>query len=115
VVQYFPRAGAVQASAKLVYGNDSKDAAPADGLVIQPSSDFRPYKILAETEIASWLIAAITALATGLTMFYFKGTSWGTYQDYLTMLLWGMGVDQGKNFLQALQANSAPSTGQTAH
>ncbi len=115
VVQYFPRAGNVQVSVELVYGNDSTSVGPRSGPAIYPSSDFRPYQILAETEIASWLIAALTALATGLTMFYFKGTSWGTYQDYLTMLLWGMGVDQGKNFLQALQANSAPSTGQTTH
>jgi hypothetical protein len=33
--------------------------------------------ILAGTEIATWLIAVITARATGLTMFYFKGTAWG--------------------------------------
>ena len=115
VVQYFPRAGRVHAAVKMVYENEPKDIGPAAGPVIYPSSDFQPYKILEGTETASWLIAAITALATGLTMFYFKGTSWGTYQDYLTMLLWGMGVDQGKNFLQALQANSAPSGGQTAH
>ena len=115
VVQYFPRAGTVQASVKLVYRNDPMEIRPADGPTIYPSSDFQPYKILAGTEIASWLVSVITALATGLSMFYFKGTSWGTYQDYLTLLLWGMGVDQGKNFLQALQANSAPSANQTAH
>jgi hypothetical protein len=53
------------------------------------------------------VIASIVAIATGLSTFYFKGTSWGTFQDYLTLLVWGIGVDQGKNFLQALQTFSA--------
>jgi hypothetical protein len=110
VVQYFPLPGAVSASVTLRYGNDSKPIHASDQAFIYPSSDFQPYKILAGTEVVSWVISAITAVATGLSMFYFKGTSWGTYQDYLTMFLWGMGVDQGKTFLQALQANSPPSS-----
>jgi hypothetical protein len=104
VVQYFPRPGQVQASVKLVYQSDSKELGPVPGPLINASSDFASYKIVAGTEVVSWVIAGLVAIATGLSMFYYKGTSWGSHQDYLTLLLWGIGVDQGKNFLQAMQA-----------
>jgi hypothetical protein len=76
-------------------------------MIISPSSDFQPYKILEGAEILSGIISVITAIVTGLSMYYFKNASWGTYQDYLTLVLWGMGVDQGKTFVQALKANSS--------
>ena len=66
----------------------------------------------------SWAIAAgLAAVVTGLSMFYFKGSTWGSYQDYLSLFLWGAGVDQVKTFLQSLQASSttgaiAPAAGQ---
>jgi hypothetical protein len=107
VVQYFPRPGQTTVSVKLVYGNEAKELPAIPGRIIRPSTDFQPYKTLARAEFASWVIAAMVAIATGLTMFYFKGTSWGTFQDYLTLFLCGIGVDQGKNFLQALQTYSA--------
>ena len=58
----------------------------------------------------SWAIAAGLAVVTGLSMFYFKGSTWGSYQDYLSLFLWGAGVDQGKTFLQSLQASSTTGT-----
>ncbi len=115
IVQYFPQAGKVSAKVTLKYGADTKPIQASDPLSISPSSDFQPYKILAGAEILSWMISAVTAVVTGLSMYYFKGTSWGTYQDYLTLVLWGMGVDQGKTFVQALQANSPPSIASTSH
>ena len=48
--------------------------------------------------MTSWALAALVALATGLSTLYFKGTSWGSFQDYVTMFLGGVGVDQGLAF-----------------
>jgi hypothetical protein len=112
VVAYFHRRGKTTVSVKLGYNKDedAKVVAESPGPTIKASSDFQPYNILAWTEFTSWVIAALVAIATGLTMFYFKGTYWGTIQDYLTLFLWGIGVDQGKNFLQALQTYSAQPT-----
>jgi hypothetical protein len=110
VVQYFPEPCKVSVSVTLVYENETGAKVTADEkLPIVKSSDFEGFQILKGTGFASWAIAAIVAIATGLSMFYYKGTSWGTYQDYLTLFLWGVGVDQGKNFLQALQAYSGQS------
>jgi hypothetical protein len=107
VVQYFPRQGTTRVSVELEYVGKPIPVPAVDGPRINKSSDYSALGILAGAEVAGWVIASIVAIATGLSTFYFKGTSWGTFQDYLTLLVWGIGVDQGKNFLQALQTFSA--------
>jgi len=125
IVRYFQRPGEVNVSVKLHYLESPLQITTTEDRVTQrrdaqtlrihASSDFGILNILFGTEFISWFIAAITAVASGLAMFYYKETSWGTYQDYLTLALWGIGLDQGKNFLQALQAFSPqapdPTTG----
>jgi hypothetical protein len=107
VVHYFDRSGSGRVSVRPLYFNESgKEVTANQPLSISASPDFRWYNILAGAEIAAWLIAAIVAIATGLLIYYYKGTSWGTWQDYLTLFIWGVGVDQGKNFLQYLGAFS---------
>jgi len=56
------------------------------------------FRIDERSTVTSWALAALVALATGLSTLYFKGTSWGSFQDYVTMFLWGVGVDQGLAF-----------------
>ena len=115
LAQYFPRPGRLRVSVKLVYGREFKDVAQTDGPTIQSSSDFTAYKILAGAEIWSWMLGAMVAIGTGLSTYYFKGTAWGSFNDYLTMFLWGMGIDQGKSFLQALQAPTPASSPPAGH
>jgi hypothetical protein len=110
VVQYFPRPGTTRVAVELVYEGLPIPVQASDGPRINKSSDYSALKILAGADVAGWVIAGIVAIATGLSTFYYKGTSWGTFQDYLTLLLWGVGVDQGKNFLQALQTFSPTSS-----
>jgi hypothetical protein len=58
-------------------------------------------------------MAAIFALVSGLLTFYYKNPVFGSMQDYLTLFLWGVGVDQTKNFLQSIQSSSqATKTGE---
>jgi hypothetical protein len=70
---------------------------------VKDSDDFRFLSAFQRVEFVSWGIAAATAIASGLGMFYVKNAGFGSFQDYLTLFLWGLGVDQGKNFVQALQ------------
>jgi hypothetical protein len=110
VVQYVPRAATVTVEVKITNANsETITVGTMDGgpLVIAASSDFGTFRGLAKVEKISWALAAIVAVVTGLSMFYFKVSTFGSFQDYLTLFLWGAGVDSGKNFLQALQSYSA--------
>lgn len=113
VVQYFPRAGNV--TAKVMITNAAGESLELENMdlsrgsmAIIASPDFGIFRGLANVEKISWALSAAVAIVTGLSMFYFKGSTFGSFQDYLTLFLWGAGVDQGKNFLQALQGYSAP-------
>jgi hypothetical protein len=110
VVQYVPRSGQLKARVRIQNGRDYIDIPaaniPPKELSIAPSPDFGAYGGLAKVEMVSWAMAALIAVVTGLSTFYFKGPTFGSFQDYLTLFLWGAGVDQGKNFLQVLQTYS---------
>lgn len=113
IAQYAPRAGKFTAQVRILNSNGDRVEIPESnmdptGLEIARSSDFGIFRGLAEVEITSWLLAAVIAIVTGLSMFYFKGPTFGSFQDYVSLFLWGAGVDQGKNFLQAIQAYSVP-------
>jgi hypothetical protein len=107
VVQYFPRRGTIKASVTLSYTGDPIEVSEPSGTEVSDSSDFGLLSAFEGVEYISWAIAAAVALATGLSTYYFKNPTFGSYQDYLTLMLWGVGMDQGKNFLQALQAVSS--------
>ena len=81
---------------------------------ISDSSDFKPYRSFELVEVASWLIAAAAAIVTGLSTFYFKGQAFGSFQDYLSLAVWGAGVDQTKNFVQNLQVFSTTPPASTS-
>lgn len=116
VVQYFPRRGKVNVQVTMSYAGDPISLELRSGPVIRDSSEFGMLKAFEGVEYVSWAIAAAVALATGLSTYYFKNPTFGSYQDYLTLMLWGVGMDQGKNFLQALQSVSGQSTSaQTPH
>ncbi len=110
VVQYVPRSGRLTAKVEVKNVDDSFEvpaaSLPLKALSIAPSSDFGTFKGLAHVEKISWAMAALIAVVTGLSTFYFKGPTFGSFQDYLSLFLWGAGVDQGKNFLQVLQTYS---------
>jgi hypothetical protein len=47
-------------------------------------------------------IAAMFAIISGLGTYYFTAPAFGSVTDYVTLFLWGAGIDQTKNFLQHL-------------
>jgi hypothetical protein len=106
VVQYAPRGGALSTSVRIQKYGETVDV-PAAELAIAGSSDFGTFRGLAKVEVISWVLAAGVAIVTGLSMFYLKSPTFGSFQDYLALFLWGAGVDQGKNFVQTLQAYSS--------
>ena len=109
VTQYFPHRGRVQVSAVLTYGGETIKVDPVQGPTIGETIDFGMFRAFAQIEYVSWGVAGVVALVTGLSSLYFKSGTFGSIQDYLLLFLWGIGADQGKNLLQALQAYSPSS------
>jgi len=119
LAQYFPQSGEVTVEAQLRYKLESapqKAHPPAarSPMSIGESTNFKGFKIRAWAEAISWLIAAILAIPSGLLMFYFQQSSWGTLKDYLVLFLWGVGVEQGKNFVTLLGSYSPSPASPTA-
>ena len=104
VIQYFPGAASVTVSVQLFYeGHEGHKIVAGHVVNVKESDDFRFLSAFQHVEFVSLGIAAATAIVSGLAMFYVKNAGFGSFQDYLTLFLWGLGVDQGKNFVQALQ------------
>jgi hypothetical protein len=108
VTQYFPQAGSVKTSVTLEYEGETVSVDFPDEIPIRDSSDFRIRNGFEKVEWLSWGIAAALAIVSAILMFYVKNPGFGSFQDYVTLFLWGAGVDQTKNFAQSLTATSTP-------
>lgn len=93
-------------SVVLTYAGETSKVDAAPGPTIGETRDFGMFRAFAYIEYVSWGTAFLVALVSGLSMQYFKRGAFGSTQDYLLLFLWGVGTDQGKNLLQALQAYS---------
>jgi hypothetical protein len=113
VVQYFPCGGQLRVQVDLHYYGQPRTGLHHEGLAIQNSSEFGFLSMFEKAEVISWLIAVSAAIATGLSTFYFKGPAFGSFQDYLSLFVWGAGIDQTKNFVQNIQASSTVPPSQT--
>jgi hypothetical protein len=101
VMQYFPHAGQVVVSVVLEFLGEQHPVKESKSLAIERSTDFSVMKGFEGAELVSWGIALVIAIASGLSIYYVGAAGWGTFKDYLTLFLWGAGVEQGKNFLQS--------------
>jgi hypothetical protein len=102
VMQFFPSGGKrVSASVELMFLGDQKEVSSTKPLVIGHSRDFGRMKIFEHAELLSWAIALVLAIFSGLSIYYVSATGWGSFKDYLTLFLWGAGMETGKTFIQA--------------
>jgi hypothetical protein len=104
VMQYFPQAGQVKVSTVLSFRGDSVTVESKEPLEITRSREFSILKGFEQAELLAWSIATAIAIGSGLLIYYFNATGWGSFKDYLTLFIWGAGADQGKNFLQSTVA-----------
>ena len=70
---------------------------------IVKSDDFRIWQIFETADVLSFMLVMITSVVSGVGL-YALAPTFGTFKDYLTLFTWGAGLDQGKNFVQALAA-----------
>jgi hypothetical protein len=105
--------GMLSVSAKVLcdtpLGEDEKTVDVAT-VPIAKSSEFKIFQHLERAEALSLVFAGSFAIISGLLTFYYKNPTFGSFQDYLMLFLWGVGVDQTKNFLQIMQSTKPDST-----
>lgn len=76
-----------------------------DGKLVKVGSDWaftRMLKGLMHMEVLALLIASAVAVFTGLKTYYVDSDTFGSLKDYIVLALWGIGFDQGKNFLGSI-------------
>lgn len=105
-MQYAPEAGALAVSVAIQRGAETVQSSLKGPISIAPSSEFYFWEGFEATEAASLGLAAVVGIASGLGAYYANNASFGSFHDYLALFTWGVGAEQGKNFLQALQSYS---------
>ena len=78
----------------------------ANPIVIAKSSEFRAWKITGSADLLAFALAGIAAIVSGLAIYGKAPTFGSSMQDYIALFTWGAGIDQGKNFIQALTSNT---------
>jgi hypothetical protein len=115
VTQYAPEAGqiilkevSIQYASKpkpISLKSQAKDNSKEPGglwtVNVVKSSDFRIWRIAESADYIALFVAVIAGIATGLLL-YMQNPIFGSLKDYLQLFMWGAGIDQGKNFIQAL-------------
>jgi|GEM_PF-3414513 len=117
IVQFIPKRSEIDYQVTVCYHDPENKtdtfSIHEGGVKIAPSTIFTINKAFQKIEvfalIASWLVAGISGLLT----FYFKNDTFGQLSDYITLFLWGAGVDQTKNFIQNYQAYGRKSEQET--
>jgi hypothetical protein len=107
VTQYMPYAGKLEVSAKLrwpaAHGLQVEDIASIT-VDIGENSELSLVKSLDFSELVSMLLVTAVALITGLSSLYIAKPTFGSFSDYVAILAWAVGIDQGKNLIQLLKA-----------
>jgi hypothetical protein len=106
VVQYAPKLGQYRMKVTLENEGERAKVSPSLVFTVKKSSDYGPQSILRFTDVAALGIATLFALITGLATYYFGKPAFGSITDYVSLFVWGAGVDQTKNFLQQLGKTS---------
>lgn len=103
IVQYAPREGVMKPSLKLSYKGDFRtEMITGPDVSVGKSSDFSTFAKYKRADMIGFLLAALVSIVSGISLYALKPTFFGSLQDYLTLFTWGAGIDQTKNFLQAL-------------
>jgi len=104
VVQYVPEPGTLRVSVSLRY-NDKTLPNPIvlESLRIRRSREYGWLSAFRVNEVIAVVIAALAATLSGLMTYYLNKPAFGSLGDYITLFIWGAGVDQTKNFIQNLE------------
>ena len=103
VIQYAPQPGQYCMTVTLECGGiTASNRVDSEPFTIKESSEYGVLSIFRFTEMAALGIATLFAVVSGLATYYFGEAAFGSITDYVSLFVWGAGVDQTKNFLQQL-------------
>lgn len=108
VTMYVPAAGKLSVRARIFWPSASPPEPPleleAKELLVAPNQDLRLLGRLEASTVMHFGMMSAVAVATGLPALYFDNLTFGSYSDYVKILAWGIGIDQGKNLIQLVRA-----------
>jgi hypothetical protein len=110
ITQYIPAPGMLEVAATLHWQvPDHHREVPAHPLHLKvlENSEIKLSKNLDSTEVLLFLIIMVIALVTSLSSLYLSKPTFGSFADYIAILAWAIGIDQGKNLIQLLKAYPA--------
>lgn len=115
VTQYASAPGDMKVSVKITLPGSGKVLPPiiSTPILLKKNSELSTLSSLSVTESLSMTVVFFLTLATSLSTLYFAKSTFGSFSDYVAILVWAIGIDQGKNLIQMLKALplDAPATG----
>jgi hypothetical protein len=116
VTMYVPAAGKLSVRARIFWPAASLSEPPLElerkEFLVTPNEDLRLLGRLEASTVVHFGLMAAVAVASGLPTLYFDNATFGSYTDYVKILVWGIGIDQGKNLIQLVR--SVPPDGPPA-
>lgn len=106
LVQFAPAPGRLEGRVKVRKREESLHL-ECPGVTVSEAREFGLLRGFEELEVWSTVVALGLALVSGLAARFFNVPTFGTAEDYLTLFLWGVGVDQAKNAWQLLSSTSS--------
>lgn len=112
IIQFTPEPGILKVGVIIHYTkNDQPDETKKKHiddvwLKITEQREYALRSSFAKSEWAMLLGASLIAVLSGLSIKYFSSDTFGSFEDCLTLFLWGGGMDQGKNAIQVLNSYS---------
>ena len=106
ITQYARRAGTFSVKVRIKSPFDPDAVALTIGpktLQIRDNSELSFTQSLNATEVLLTLGISAVALITSLPALYFSKPTFGSFADYAAILAWAVGLDQGKNLVQAMK------------
>ncbi len=108
VTMYVPAAGKLSVRARIFWPSAGTSEPPLEleskEFLVGPNQDLRLLGHLEASTVVHFGMMAGVAVATGLPTLYFDNLTFGSYADYVKILAWGIGIDQGKNLIQLVRA-----------
>ncbi len=102
LVQFAPEAGKLDIVVNLRY--DNQETKPIEAVLdIQSSRRNSARRFFVIEEFVLITVSFAIALTSGLVLYYVPKPIFGSLQDYVALFTWGVGVDQGKNFVKTFQ------------